>query len=151
MVPSQRSYLILHVRESRHIRGDKLAWHKELAPATVSQSGKQSRIGSETPKNALLVRKPQNKMITMPRNFTKSVVWSGNAVSLADLKPHDRCTAYHFLKAGYLFRKVNGGTEGQWMDSSLLRFQRTGQGIAENTPEEVKTGLQETVCQRIRR
>ena len=36
-------------------------------------------------KKALLVKKPQNKMITMPKNFTKSVVWSRNAVSLTDL------------------------------------------------------------------
>lgn len=82
MVRSQRSYLTVHVREPRHVWGGRLAWREELAPATVSQSGKRSRIGSELPKNALLVRKPQNKMTTMPRNFTKSVVWSGNAVSL---------------------------------------------------------------------
>ena len=121
-----------------------------MLPQHASQQGKQSQTGRTSPEYALLVRKPQNKMITMPRNFTKSVVCSGNAVSLTDHNLHGRCKAYHFFEAGYLFREVNTNTKGQWMDSNLLRSQRTGQGIAENTPEEVKIELRETVCRRIR-
>ena len=98
-----------------------------------------------------VVRKPQNKMITIPRNFTKSVVWSRVAVSLTHLIPQVSCITYHLFEAGYLFRQVNLGTQGQRMDSGLPKSQRKGQGRAENTLEEVKIELRETEYRRIRR